>query len=649
MQSLGQIFENSIFVVPDYQRGYAWEIPQIDDFWKDLNWLRPGQQHYTGMLTLYPFQPQNPMALTNEHRCYQVVDGQQRLTTALLLLGKLLWRATDGVVQGRPVQEISTTYLRASVAGEQVPVFQYESPQKTAFLLSLLHSPAKGARRGRGKSVYERNLLQASDFLRKKVLKLSREEIDDLYSRLTSQLVFDIHLVGSTFDLCAMFESINYRGKKLTKFEVLKNRLIYLGELLGQNGCSEEREQARRLREKIEGAWGFAFNCFGAGEKALDEDEFLLNHTLMYSGALKKEKEALENRLFTSEFAKDRLAADHKKPLTLNQLEQYVDNIRQSAELWAFQNSCLTTLSSRQRWITPEVTDWLLRLNRLGQRHFKALILGALSRMVAPDTTETSETLIRLLQRIERFIFIVYGMCDFHATERSKTEFGDYGSKIFQKDPDYCFENVCADIDEYLYSYDEDDIEEFTGIYSSQKFIDKVHARFVADNGWYDWKDEIKYFLSEWMAYHADQNQTVMPETDYQNCSVEHIMPQKTAAPGQWQSVHDELGRMLKYVVHDLGNLTLLGLGANKAVQDINLKGKAEAYRLSHDGRDILRRAGKGCNWGQAEIVARGIAMVEFMCRRWEVPGQEEESEFRFDYDAVLSSSIKPPRRSRRG
>ncbi len=124
------------------------------------------------------------------------------------------------------------------------------------FFRSLLdYSSMPKAGRGskkHAKNIYEKNLLNASNFLDKKLNGLDPLRLDDVFRCLTSQLVFDIHRVENTFDACAMFESINYRGKKLTKFEVLKNRLMYLTELLRQASPKDRDDViAQGLRRKI--------------------------------------------------------------------------------------------------------------------------------------------------------------------------------------------------------------------------------------------------------------------------------------------------------------------------------------------------------------------------------------------------------------
>lgn len=91
--SFKELFTNKIIRVPDYQRGYAWkEDHQLEDFWNDIENLPDGKNHYTGMISLKKMTDGE----TNELRWllksdkgyvpYHVVDGQQRLTTFIILL-----------------------------------------------------------------------------------------------------------------------------------------------------------------------------------------------------------------------------------------------------------------------------------------------------------------------------------------------------------------------------------------------------------------------------------------------------------------------------------------------------------------------------------------------------------------------------------
>jgi uncharacterized protein with ParB-like and HNH nuclease domain len=78
--------KKSDFLIPDYQRPYAWEEEQCQTLWDDLftfafpdnNYekFNDNEEYFLGSIVTYK----------NEHDKMEVIDGQQRLTTLMLLL-----------------------------------------------------------------------------------------------------------------------------------------------------------------------------------------------------------------------------------------------------------------------------------------------------------------------------------------------------------------------------------------------------------------------------------------------------------------------------------------------------------------------------------------------------------------------------------
>ena len=63
--------------VPKYQRDYSWDKEQWSDLWYDvLQMIEEQDSHYMGYLVLQ----------TNDDKNYQIIDGQQRLTTLCILI-----------------------------------------------------------------------------------------------------------------------------------------------------------------------------------------------------------------------------------------------------------------------------------------------------------------------------------------------------------------------------------------------------------------------------------------------------------------------------------------------------------------------------------------------------------------------------------
>ncbi len=81
------LFSRCLFQVPDYQRAYAWEDKQWYDLWEDIReGMRTQTTHFLGTVVL--MQQDEPHRDSEGRRLwrFQLVDGQQRVTTLCLLL-----------------------------------------------------------------------------------------------------------------------------------------------------------------------------------------------------------------------------------------------------------------------------------------------------------------------------------------------------------------------------------------------------------------------------------------------------------------------------------------------------------------------------------------------------------------------------------
>lgn len=85
--SVSELFTNSLFAVPDYQRAYAWEHKHCKALWEDVvEGMRTGTTHFLGTVVLMSQADQVADSEGRQLTRYDVVDGQQRLTSLCLLL-----------------------------------------------------------------------------------------------------------------------------------------------------------------------------------------------------------------------------------------------------------------------------------------------------------------------------------------------------------------------------------------------------------------------------------------------------------------------------------------------------------------------------------------------------------------------------------
>ena len=84
---LQQLFTNCVMSIPEYQRSYAWERRQWEDLWSDVSdGLESGTDHFLSTVVLRESNDHRMDARGRVVRVFDVVDGQQRLTTLVLLL-----------------------------------------------------------------------------------------------------------------------------------------------------------------------------------------------------------------------------------------------------------------------------------------------------------------------------------------------------------------------------------------------------------------------------------------------------------------------------------------------------------------------------------------------------------------------------------
>jgi uncharacterized protein with ParB-like and HNH nuclease domain len=78
------------FVIPEYQRGYSWDITQCDKLWQDIEAFiasNASDPYFFGTIIVDCSEPDK----------FSLIDGQQRTTTFLLLLKALLMQINESI------------------------------------------------------------------------------------------------------------------------------------------------------------------------------------------------------------------------------------------------------------------------------------------------------------------------------------------------------------------------------------------------------------------------------------------------------------------------------------------------------------------------------------------------------------------------
>ncbi|EOH8385029.1 TPA: DUF262 domain-containing protein [Campylobacter jejuni] len=286
LKDLSQIFENdTIYKIPDYQRGYAWQEEQLEDFWEDLTLINKNSIHYTGVLSLEKIdgKEKEKELEGRDENLYYIVDGQQRITTSIILicviLNNLKEKNIEWIDNNNKVDNAIEKYLyKTSRNSYKIYKFGYTKDNPSnEYLKTKIFKDTSGEREEQ-ESLYTHNLNKAKDFFTKKIEKLSEDEIQNIFNKLTKCFKFNVYHISNDLDVFVAFETMNNRGKKLSNLELLKNRLIYLS-----TKFNDDENDKNQLRNNIGNCWQEIYTYLGKNkENILDDDEFLKNHWIMY-------------------------------------------------------------------------------------------------------------------------------------------------------------------------------------------------------------------------------------------------------------------------------------------------------------------------------------------------------------------------------
>lgn len=95
-EKIGSIFNGNRFIIPTYQRKYSWTDTERRDLWQDIEEsIKDNMNHFLGTLS---FKENRAVGLTTD-TVYEIIDGQQRITTLFILLKVLIDKLQDKTVR----------------------------------------------------------------------------------------------------------------------------------------------------------------------------------------------------------------------------------------------------------------------------------------------------------------------------------------------------------------------------------------------------------------------------------------------------------------------------------------------------------------------------------------------------------------------
>ncbi len=579
------------YTVPDFQREFVWERPQVekllldvqDEFYDEEGQFVKGTEYFLGSIVV----------CLGDDGTFQLIDGQQRMTTIYLALC-----AVRDLLQELNVTPMDT--LKRKIASSSVDaqgnetfrhrlVLQYDDSK--GILRTIVDEPERLSDFTQRSSSVERISSAYNDilgFLRSEYFS-SAKELKQFYAAFTQRVKLIRIKTSSLSNALKVFETINARGVGLTAMDLLKNLLF----------MKTPQEEYPALKQRWEELIRILDGC---GERPLR----FLRYFIMAHYKLDSKKPLREDDIYDWFTKNTKVTGIDDKPL------EFVKVLIECAAAWS------NFLGAKD--VTGSVNPYLKNLTLLSgtaRQHFILLLAG---RHLDP------ELFSQLCRAIENLFF-----CYIITRERTQT-----------------FERNFA-----LWSVDLREVNEQNSLdqFIQEKFTSDLAGRRPAFDFAFEQltQDRIqqyrmRYILAKLTQYveqqawgnpaHANLDQYIASTVD-----VEHILPQRPT-----DEVRARFDKREQYddYVKMLGNLTLLENTINSSVSNDLYEKKKYGYGQSSYllTRSLVEKPGVGKDtrlnraveelivfdqWDSTSIEMRQALLTRLAALVWNMPEEKND------------------------
>ncbi|MCQ2887038.1 DUF262 domain-containing protein [Helicobacter pylori] len=268
--------EELYYQIPIYQRPYQWTKENceklLDDLFFNYEYDRESD-YFCGSLVLVKFDP------NSKTETYDIVDGQQRLSTFILLAKVLSDLYNDCLSDPKYLERLQEGWKDRHTERKRLSFNTIGSNAEDDFAYALEHfNDSQASKNKNNKNNYLKNAVCLKDYLIKKEI----ENIDSFIKWLYSNVKFITIICPNIDKALRIFDVLNARGLPLNATDIFK------GELLKELAKEEDQK-------KLVSRWN------ALSQKCSDNDlkiETLFSWYLTYLNPVTS-KEKMEKRLVT--------------------------------------------------------------------------------------------------------------------------------------------------------------------------------------------------------------------------------------------------------------------------------------------------------------------------------------------------------------
>ncbi|MEO7172890.1 DUF262 domain-containing protein [Flavobacterium sp.] len=596
---LESLFKDKKLRVPSYQRAYAWEELQLNQFISDMLEILEKGEYYYGHFILED---------TNEGY-YDIIDGQQRITTFILFLMVCRLFGKDGL--DHYINKFETVdYDKEKFKIIQTKLYNTNEDWDINIFKSLGQTD---------QTLSIQRILFALNHFRKlfkenkKVkFKLDIDKIDCYVKTLTESHI-STHITDSKAVAVQIFELQNTRGVKLNLIEKVKSKLmkaVYLNDDTQKNEETILKIQSD-FAEVYRNEEAVAGNAF-RGDLSLDE--ILLHHLRIVDDGSKlinieNDNGGKFNSPSKSGNSEDAILNYINDRISKKQPNEVIDYIVNLSEKFRMSVELVSTTLPKYDETNKLIGDVLILDKRIS---LEFLIL--LSHLKQDSLIQNEE----FLRDWEKFLFTR----DFHARYYRLKSTDNFENLFFQISK--------SELEPFLIK---DILSKFIANGFRQDWMDErnlpktvanyiiEHKAYILTKAFHWWTEKMVYILYKYeLSKNVDSQ--LMREIMKKGRSVEHILPQEW----KWDWIGEtnadnisengkEFHKEIDSIINGLGNLLLL-TGSENASES-NKHPKEKIYK-SYAGGSYSEHQQNSIKWDDCKewknlINSRGELIYDFL------------------------------------
>lgn len=571
-KNLRNILEaKQVFAIPFFQRRYVW----ADKNWEALvdNVLsleKNSSPHFMGTIVLVKHKME-----VGKPPVFRVIDGQQRITTLLLMLCAMRDLASE--------QNDKDTAKQ--IDGFILNNHKYKNDENFRYKVLPRHwdrdsyfAIVNRNKTDSGVQSMESNITKAYDFIKKKIKgELEQSKcLDDIIDCLMDLLEFASIELDSTEEKESykIFRSLNTLGVDLRLGDLIRNYVFMT--ISNEHQENFDDKYWRPLESKFE--LESKSELENKPNKIDDKDfETFFRMSLRMRGEPFKDADDYEK--FEELYPEDEIK---KNP------GEFVRKYTYLVNYW-------DQIKGKQSSGSPKVDD---ALQHLGKRGFKIGVAYPLAMRLLKMREEKK---ITDTDAVEAFRLISGFFVRRHICGENSRPYAQW----------FC--EVCSDLgDDPL-----DNLRAFLkdrkgGWPNDKKFEDAFVSHSLYDS---KYRLPVLYLIER----RLENDQKLALRINIDDCQVEHIMPQ-TLNESWKNDLGDDINQHKEWL-HTLGNLTLLDSKGNRHLSNKSFEEKRGLF--DKDAIPLNNGISKKRQWGIKEIKERGRKLAKIATRIWPGPGNE--------------------------